>query len=65
MNKCTSTHQALQTSPMPDCMVLPPGEFNGKIPVPLPTYSKSLITIATAIFPRYYHDITNVTNTSD
>jgi len=34
------------------CMVLPPGEFNGKISEPLPVYSESFTNRFPAMLPR-------------
>jgi len=33
----------------PHCRVLPPGEFNGKIPKPLPVCYESFITLAATV----------------
>jgi len=40
---------AEQTSPVPYCMVLPPGELNSIIPVPLLIYSKSFLMVAVTV----------------
>jgi len=37
--------------PAPPCVVLPPGEFNGTIPEPLPVYSDSFTTTAETDLP--------------
>jgi len=42
-----------ETSPTPHCRVLPPGEFNGMIPIPLSIYRESFITISCNRFFSY------------
>ena len=49
----TSCAKHSKSNPSSYCSVLPPGEFNSVIPVPLPIYPESVITIAVPGFSYY------------
>ena len=45
--------QEQQASPRSHCRVLPPGEFNSMVPIPLPICREGFITTAVRLLRRY------------
>jgi len=46
--------------PVPHSRVLPPGEFNGIIQIPLSVYPKSFTMIAATVFMQHCNIVTNM-----